>query len=162
MAERKISECSALMAEKGLTVAFAESATAGWLCSEFALTEHSGKVLKGGIVCYNADLKVSLIGVPRALFEQYTPESMEVTRDLAERLGDKIPSDIQVGVTGLTTPGGSETEEKPVGTMFVYALIKGKPASFRKVFDGSCEDIIHKTVDATAELLIQAINDADL
>ena len=162
MAERKISECSALMAEKGLTVAFAESATAGWLCSEFALTEHSGKVLKGGIVCYNADLKVSLIGVPRALFEQYTPESMEVTRDLAERLGDKIPSDIQVGVTGLTTPGGSETEEKPVGTMFVYALIKGKPASFRKVFDGSCEDIIHKTVDATAELLMQAIIDADL
>src|SRR5215217_3656786 len=100
MAACKISECSALMAEKGLTVAFAESATAGWLCSEFALTEHSGKVLKGGIVCYDADLKVSLLGVPRELFEKYTPESMEVTRELAERLGSKIPSDIQVGVTG--------------------------------------------------------------
>jgi len=159
MAERKISDCSKLMAEKGLTVAFAESATAGWLCSEFALTEHSGKVLKGGIVCYDADLKVSLLGVPKELFKQYTPESMEVTKELAERLGSKIPSDIQVGVTGLTTPGGSETKEKPVGTMFVYALVKGKSFSFRKVFDGNCEDIIHKTVDATAELLMQAIAD---
>ncbi len=162
MAEHKISECSALMAEKGLTIAFAESATAGWLCSEFALTENSGKVLMGGIVCYDADLKVSLLGVPKELFEQYTPESMQVTRELAERLASKIPSDIQVAVTGLTTAGGSETEEKPVGTMFVYAIVKGQPTSFRRVFDGSCEDIIHKTVDATAELLIAAINNNNL
>jgi nicotinamide-nucleotide amidase len=55
MAERKISICSKLMAEQGLTIAFAESATAGWLCSEFALTEESGKVLKGGIACYDAE-----------------------------------------------------------------------------------------------------------
>jgi nicotinamide-nucleotide amidase len=63
MAETKISICSKLMAAQGLTIAFAESATAGWLCSEFALTEESGKVLKGGIACYDADLKVKLLGV---------------------------------------------------------------------------------------------------
>lgn len=162
MAESKIQQCSTLMAQKGLTIAFAESATAGWLCSEFALTEQSGKVLKGGIVCYDADLKVSLLDVPQELFEKYTPESMEVTQALAERLGSKIPSDIQVAVTGLTTPGGSETPEKPVGTMFVYALVKGRPSSFRKVFEGSCEDIIHQTIQATADLLISAINNFTL
>ncbi len=85
MAESRIAELSKLMAQKGLTISFAESATAGWLCSEFALTEQSGKVLKGGIVCYDADLKVSLLGVPRELFDKYTPESMEVTQDLDER-----------------------------------------------------------------------------
>ncbi len=62
MAEQKIADCSKLMAEKKLTIAFAESATAGWLCSEFALTEESGQVLKGGITCYDASLKVSLLG----------------------------------------------------------------------------------------------------
>src|ERR1700743_1989036 len=65
--EVKINTCSKFMAEKGLTIAFAESATAGWLCSEFALTEESGKVLKGGIACYDASLKVSLLGVPQHL-----------------------------------------------------------------------------------------------
>jgi nicotinamide-nucleotide amidase len=153
MAESKISQCSKLMAERGLTVAFAESATAGWLCSEFALTEESGKVLKGGLACYDADLKVQLLKVSQELIDKYTPESMEVTRAMAYGLRGLIPSDIQVTVTGLTTPGGSETPEKPVGTMFVFALIKAKEASLRKVFTGTCEDIIHQTVEAAAELL---------
>jgi nicotinamide-nucleotide amidase len=154
MAESKISSCSKLMAEQDLTIAFAESATAGWLCSEFALTEESGKVLKGGIACYDADLKVSLLKVPQRLIDEFTPESMEVTREMAYRLRDLIESDIQVTVTGLTTPGGSETPEKPVGTMFVFVLIRGREACFRKVFQGSCEDVIHQTIEAAAELLI--------
>lgn len=45
--------------------------------------------------------------------------------------------DIQVAVTGLTMPGGSETQEKPVGTMFIHALIKGKPVAVREVFKGT-------------------------
>lgn len=158
MAESKIGISSRLMAAQNLTIAFAESATAGWLCSEFALTEESGQVLKGGITCYDADLKVSLLKVPQDLINKFTPESMEVTREMAYRLPRLIPSDIQVTVTGLTTPGGSETSEKPVGTMFVFALVRGKPACFRKVFKGSCEEIIHQTIEATAELLIGALS----
>lgn len=157
MAENKIKACSKLMAAQGLTIAFAESATAGWLCSEFALTEESGTVLKGGIACYDADLKVSLLGVPQQLIDEFTPESMEVTAEMARCLPKLIPSDIQVAVTGLTTAGGSETSEKPVGTMFVYALIKGRPVSFRKVFKGSCEQVIHQTIEATAEMLTEAL-----
>lgn len=152
--ESKIAICSKLIAQKKLTIAFAESATAGWLCSEFALTEESGQVLKGGIVCYDASLKVSLLKVPQELIDKFTPESMEVTREMAYRLRDFIASDIQVTVTGLTTPGGSETPEKPVGTMFVVVLINGREAGFRKVFKGSCEEVIHQTIEATADMLI--------
>jgi nicotinamide-nucleotide amidase len=155
--EAGIDKCSKLMAKQGLTIAFAESATAGWLCSEFALTEESGKVLKGGIACYDADLKVSILKVPQILIDRFTPESLEVTREMALRLGDVIPSDIQVAVTGLTTPGGSETGEKPVGTMFVVAIIRDREISFRKVFKGTCEDIIHQTIQATAEMLTTAL-----
>jgi nicotinamide-nucleotide amidase len=157
MAEPKISVCSRLMAERGLTIAFAESATAGWLCSEFALTEESGKVLKGGIACYNADLKVSILKVPQELIDRYTPESMEVTREMAYRLKGIIPSDIQIAVTGLTTPGGSETADKPVGTIFVFIIVKGREVKFRKVFQGTCEEVIRQTIIATAETLSDAI-----
>jgi nicotinamide-nucleotide amidase len=160
MAESKISVCSKLIAQRELTIAFAESATAGWLCSEFALTEESGKVLKGGITCYDASLKVQLLGVPQKLIDEYTPESMEVTREMAYRLKEMIDTDIQVAVTGLTTPGGSETPEKPVGTMFVFALIRGHEASFRKTFSGSCEEVIHQTIEATADLLVMELNKA--
>ena len=158
MAESKIISCSKIVADLGLTISFAESATAGWLCSEFALTDESGKILKGGIACYDADLKVKLLGVSKGTIDRYTPESMEVIQEMAYRLRELIPSDIQVTVTGLTTPGGSETSEKPVGTMFVFALISGKEACFRKVFQGSCEEITHQTIQATADLLIRELS----
>jgi nicotinamide-nucleotide amidase len=158
MAEPKILTCSKLIAEHQLTIAFAESATAGWLCSEFALAPESGKILKGGIVCYDASLKEKILGVNPDLIKQFTPESEEVTREMAVKLKGVIESDIQVAVTGLTSPGGSETPEKPVGTMFVYAFIKGEPAHFRKVFKGTCEEVIHQTIDATAELLTNKLN----
>jgi nicotinamide-nucleotide amidase len=154
MAAERILACSKLLAEKGLTIAFAESATAGWLCSEFALAPESGKILKGGIVCYDATLKEDILQVPHELIAAYTPESSEVTEELARRLGAVIPSDIQVGVTGLTGPGGSETLEKPVGTIFLAIMIKGRLINSRHVFKGSCEDIIHQTVNAAAQLLI--------
>jgi nicotinamide-nucleotide amidase len=38
--------------------------------------------------------------------------------------------------------------------MFVFALIKERAVSFRKVFKGSCEEIIHQTIEAMAEMLI--------
>ena len=158
MAESKIISCSKIVADLGLTISFAESATAGWLCSEFALTDESGKILEGGIACYDADLKVKLLGLSKGTIDRYTPESMEVIQEMAYRLRELIPSDIQVTVTGLTTPGGSETSEKPVGTMFVFALISGKEACFRKVFQGSCEEITHQTIQATADLLIRELS----
>ncbi|WP_374951321.1 CinA family protein [Mucilaginibacter sp.] len=157
MAEEKILRCSKLLAQQGMTIAFAESATAGWLCSEFALAPESGKVLKGGIVCYDAELKKKILNVPNELIEKHTPESREVTEELARRLGELIASDIQVAVTGLTGPGGSETPDKPVGTMFISAMIKGRLVNFRQVFSGSCEDVIHETVRAAAQLLINEL-----
>ncbi|MDF2430773.1 MAG: nicotinamide-nucleotide amidase [Mucilaginibacter sp.] len=158
MAESKILACSKLIADQKLTIAFAESATAGWLCSEFALAPESGQVLKGGIACYDASLKETLLKVPHSIIEQFTPESQEVTDELAKRLNNLIPADIHVAVTGLTTPGGSETPEKPVGTMFVSALVRGRLVSLRKVFKGSCEEVIHQTIDAAAEMLIRELS----
>ena len=45
-------KCSKVIAAKGWNIAFAESATAGRMCSEFSMTKQSGKILRGGIVCY--------------------------------------------------------------------------------------------------------------
>src|SRR3569833_1023913 len=159
MAEELILRASKILAEKKLTIAFAESATAGWLCSEFALAPESGQTLMGGIVCYDADIKKYLLKIPADFIEKYTPESAEVTEELAKRLQNFIRADIHVAVTGLTTPGGSETAEKPVGTMFIYALIKDQPVSFRKVFKGSCEEVIHQTIEATTEMLTKALSE---
>jgi nicotinamide-nucleotide amidase len=154
-----VNECSKLMAKQKLSIAFAESATAGRLASEFALSSESGKVLRGGIICYDACIKEEILKVPHRLIKKYTPESAEVTEELAKRLKKFMKADIHVAITGLTTSGGSETPEKPVGTMFIHLLVKNKSIGIREVFKGSDEDIMVKAIEQTARLITNEIRD---
>ncbi|REA60887.1 damage-inducible protein CinA [Dyadobacter luteus] len=158
MASPTVSECSKMLHDKGLTIAFAESASAGRLSSEFALTTHSGGCLKGGLVCYDACVKEDILHISPELIERYTAESAEVTREMAMKLKTIIPSDIQVAITGLTTPGGSETAEKPVGTMFVHILIQDRPVSLRRLYTGQPEQIILNTIDEVAETIMNELH----
>lgn len=159
MASEKIAECSALIAKKNLKIAFAESATAGWLASEFSLVPDSGKILLGGIVCYDACIKEDLFGISKETLEKYTPESAEVTRALAEGLRKYFACDIAVAITGLTTPGGSETPGKPVGTMFIHILLPdNRYCLHREVFGGPAEEVIKQTVDKTGMLLTELLS----
>ncbi len=41
--------------------------------------------------------------------------------------------------------------------MFVFALIKGRELNFRKVFKGSCEEVIQQTIEAIADMLAEAL-----
>ena len=102
-----VSACSQMLAKAGLTISFAESASAGKLAYEFSLTASAGQVLKGGVVCYDAGVKVRVLGVPRYVIDEHTPESAEVTRVLTKGVKDLLESDVGVGITGLLAPGGA-------------------------------------------------------
>jgi len=158
MPSQLIIDCSKILKEKGLTIAFAESVTAGRLAAEFSLTEDSGSVLKGGIVCYDAEVKEEVLGITSEYIKEFTPESAEVTRELAIQLKEIIRSDIQVAVTGLTTSGGSETSQKPVGTIFLHLVIRDNSIAVRKVFKGSPEQIVLLAVDLAAKTIINELN----
>lgn len=152
--------CGKLLIEHDLTIAFAESATAGRMAAQFSLIPQAGKFLKGGLVCYDANLKTDLLHVSKKLIEECTPESKEVTAAITKGLQDLIPADISIGCTGLTCPGGSETDEKPVGTMFICGM-QGSKKLFaeRNFYNGDPEDIVIQTVERIAELLIAIVND---
>ncbi|WP_276088114.1 CinA family protein [Pedobacter sp. JY14-1] len=154
-----LTACAKLLIENKLTIAFAESATAGRIAADFSLQPDAGKFLKGGIVCYDACLKSDLLKVPQELIDTHTPESMEVTQAIASGLAGLIPADIHLGVTGLPAPGGSETEEKPVGTMFICGML-GERSIFsdRAVFEGSPEEIVQQTVAKVAVLIIRFLS----
>lgn len=150
----EVASCGDLLIGRELSIAFAESATAGRVTAEFSMMENAGKFLKGGIACYDVCLKESILKVPPALIKQYTPESMEVTAAIASGLSKLIAADIHIGITGLPSPGGSETAEKPVGTMFIYGLHDGKTIfSDRIVFSGNPEEVVLQSVKHTALLI---------
>lgn len=153
-----LESCKALAANN-LTITFAESATAGSLCAAFAMAPQSGQVLKGGIVCYDAVLKEHILHIPPGIIKKYTPESAEVTEQLSRRLKKLIKADVYVAVTGLTTSGGSETPEKPVGTMFMHMIWEEKSLGLREVYRGKPEEIIAQAVDRVARMVLDLIRD---
>lgn len=152
-----VTKCSKTIAEKEWNISFAESATAGRMAAEFSMTEKSGAILRGGIVCYEVFVKEQILNVPHSIIEKCTPESAEVTKILAQQTLKIFNSKIAVGITGLTAPGGSETEEKPVGTMFFHIITPEDKIMHREVFKGTPEEIVLQAIDKTAQLITDSI-----
>lgn len=98
--------CAKLLAQKQLSVAFIESATAGYLAHRFSLSPFSGDILQGGVVCYDCNIKTALLNVEQALIDEFTPESMPVTEALAKNAARIFDADIIVACTGLLSKGG--------------------------------------------------------
>lgn len=99
------------------TVAVAESLTGGLLAAALSETPGASATLRGGLVVYATDLKVSLAGVPAALLAEHGPVHPEVARALADGARSACAADWGVGVTGVAGPepqGG-----QPVGTLWV-------------------------------------------
>src|SRR5689334_15742143 len=157
MVSKIVCDCSSLLCRKKLKIAFGESATAGRMAAEFALTPDSGKILLGGLVCYDACIKQRVLKVPQSLIDTCTPESAEVTQAVAEGLQKIMDADIFVAVTGLTTPGGSESAEKPVGTIFLHILHPEGSLPLRFEFKGDAESIILQAIDAAAAEVMKVV-----
>lgn len=160
--QEPVEACSRLLAARKKTIAFAESATAGALMAAFALTEDSGTILKGGIVCYDMTIKTDLLGVPRGLIDTYSAESIPVTKAITNGLKAIIDADYYIGVTGLIKPGGSESPKKPVGTIFTCLLIEGDYLENKAVFQGDEIQVMEQVTEHICMLIIEKLSDQRL
>ena len=124
-----------------LTIAFAESATAGMLASEIVKAKGTGSVFLGSIVTYNESVKQILLGVKKKTLDLYSAESQQVTNEMVMGLHKLLKADICVAVTGLAETGASETENKPVGTVFFSMYYQERIEEFREVFEGTSESV---------------------
>lgn len=144
-----------LLIKKKLTVAFAESVTCGLAAHQLNISEGTSEVLMGSIVCYNEKVKTGLLKVDPALIKQFTAESQEVTDELVNNLPALISADIYGSITGLCVPGGSETDTKPVGTVFFSVLHNGKLIRRRKVFSGAPLKIKEQACEELYKIIIE-------
>jgi len=133
--------------EMRLTLAFAESVTCGLATQKLSNYKGISDVLKGSIICYTPEIKINVLGITEKSIEQYTCESPVVTETLAHNLSMVINADICAAVTGLASPGGSETKDKPVGTIFFAVYYKRKLHHLRKRFRGTPLQIREKACE---------------
>ena len=153
----KVSLFIKTMKSKGLTLAMAESMTCGLAASKLSRAAGTSDVLLGSIVCYSPLLKMCLLNVSDRQIKKHSCESKEVTQSLAVNLSKIIKADVYAAITGLASPGGSETKEKPVGTVFICVKKGKKIYHYRHRFYGSPLTINKKACDALYDFILSKI-----
>ena len=108
--------------KEGLTLATAESCTAGNIAAVITAIPGSSHFYKGGVIAYSDEVKVNLLGVNPETLEKNGAVCEEVVIEMAKGAMKSMNSDCAVATSGIAGPGGG-SDGKPVGTVcFGYYL----------------------------------------
>src|SRR3954454_5512598 len=105
------------LAERGATVAVAESLTGGLLGAALTSMPGSSATFRGGLLVYSTDLKETLCGVPGPLLDAEGAVSAEVAAAMAAGVRDRTGATFGVALTGVAGP--DPQDGKRPGTVFV-------------------------------------------
>lgn len=145
-------ELAGLFRASGLTLALAESCTAGLLAARIADQAGCSAWFRGGVVAYHNDLKEQLLGVPPALLHQFGAVSEPVAYAMATGVRQRCGADLGLAVTGIAGPDGG-TPEKPVGTVYLALADHETCEVFRCRFGGDRASIRQQSVEEGLLLL---------
>ncbi|CAN5127605.1 competence/damage-inducible protein A [soil metagenome] len=104
----------------GLTVAVAESVTAGAVGARLASVAGASDWFRGGLITYATETKATLGGIDADRLRADGPVAISTAENLAVAAAEKLGVDIGiavVGVAGPTTQGG-----RPVGTVVIGSV----------------------------------------
>ncbi|MDG2364684.1 MAG: CinA family protein [Methylococcaceae bacterium] len=150
-------EVAALLADKKITVAVAESCTGGALCQ--ALTEIPGSScwFDRGFITYSNQAKVEMLGVSSTLLEQYGAVSFETARAMVEGVHGRSQAELAIAITGIAGPDGG-TAEKPVGTVFFGISQKGQAVKIdKRRFKGDRNEVRARSVEFVLKALLKTL-----
>lgn len=107
-----------LLVEHRVTLATAESITAGQVAERLARVPGASAWLRGGVIAYTNAVKMGVLGVPEELIREHGAVSREVVEAMAVGVRRLLGSDLAVATTGLAGPGDGG-EGKPVGLTWI-------------------------------------------
>ena len=133
------------LTERRLTIATAESCTAGLLAGRLTAGSGSSAFMLGGLVVYSNQAKHDLADVAVSTLNAVGAVSAEVALALAEGARDRLQADIGVGITGIAGPNGA-SPGKPVG--LVHLCVVGPNVTLPRQINvpGSRADVRQRTV----------------
>jgi nicotinamide-nucleotide amidase len=142
---------AALLVERRLTLAVAESCTGGMLAARLTSVPGSSAFLERGYVTYSNRAKVELLGVEAALLERHGAVSEQAASAMAAGARARSGADLALAITGIAGPDGG-SEEKPVGLVFV--ALAGRSESVRRFhFPGDRERVRRQACQAALDIL---------
>jgi PncC family amidohydrolase len=138
-----------LCTQRGLTVAVAESLTAGLLASAIGEGPDAKEWFCGGVVAYQTAVKQQVLG----LADGVDPCSAACATQLAVGVRDLLRADVVVSTTGV---GGPDPEDgHPPGSVFIGWATAHDTGSRFIAMEGSPAEILDQTVDAAIAVLLE-------
>ncbi|MDI2036096.1 CinA family protein [Paenarthrobacter nitroguajacolicus] len=142
---------------KNLTVATAESLTAGLVAATLANTPGASAMLQGGVIAYQNTVKVGVLGVPEELLESVGSVDGGVAEAMADGARRACAADIGISTTGVAGP--DPHDGKDVGTVFVGVASGQGVASFQYSFSGDRQSIREQACEAALARLLAALDE---
>ena len=145
-----------LCIEKGVSIAVAESCTAGLIASKLTALPGSSSFFKGGIVAYQNEIKTKILEVSQSIIDEKTEVSAEVVKQMAQSILEKFDTNFAIATTGYAGPAGG-TNKNPIGTVFIaISSVVGVVVS-RFVFLGNMQSVVNQASESALNLLYNEI-----
>ena len=135
-----------------LTLATAESCTAGNIAAIITAIPGSSHFYKGGIVAYNNEVKINLLGVSPQTLEEKGAVSEETVIEMVKGAMKSMNSDCAVATSGIAGPTGG-TPVNPVGTVWIAAGMKDRIITLKVSGDEGRQRNIEKATLNALQLL---------
>lgn len=141
------------LARRGETIAAAESLTGGLLTA--ALTDPPGasRVVRGGVVSYQTEIKTTLLGVDPGLLRHVGAVHPDVAEQMALGVRRVLSATWGVATTGVAGP--DPLDGVPVGTVFIAVAGPAGPVIRQLALAGDRASVRRKTVAAVVDLVAE-------
>ncbi len=143
-------ELLALLRERGMTLATAESCTGGALSARIVSVSGASEVFLGGVVSYATRVKEALLGVSPDSVARHSVVSREVAREMAEGARRTLSASLAVSTTGYAGPNGED-----VGLVYIGVSGPLGTVAHEERFSGSREAIRAAATDAALRRLME-------
>jgi nicotinamide-nucleotide amidase len=148
-------EAVAAAVGRGVTVATAESLTAGMVAAVLADTPGASAMLQGGVVSYSNTVKRDVLGVSQDLLDAVGSVDEAVAAAMADGARRVCGADLAVSTTGVAGPDAHDG--KAVGTVFVGVATAQGVQAFSYSFQGTRAEIRGLACGAALERLQEAL-----
>jgi len=139
-----------------ISIAVAESCTGGNISSHISSISGSSKYFKGGIIAYQNEIKIKILGVSQELIAEETEVSAEVVERMAYNTLSYFDVDFSIATSGYAGPiGGSIIN--PVGTVFIAVANQSSIVVKRYSFAGERCRITKQATKQAILLLLSEI-----
>jgi nicotinamide-nucleotide amidase len=135
---------AALLRAKRLTLATAESVTAGLVASRLSAVPGASAWLRGGIIAYDNRVKVDLLAVSQHLIDAHGAVSAEVAEAMAVGCRTRMRTHLAVSTVGVAGPGDLGPD-KPAGTVFIGLAWDGGSSSSGFSWTGARTEVQRRT-----------------